>query len=58
MHEIGVALLVGGMALVCAGAIFLIPEPPGARAENSLDRSQAEIELHLREIEKLWRDNK
>jgi hypothetical protein len=51
MSTVGLALIVGGMALLFSGLVFLIPvrgkrHPP----QESFEDSQARIEQHLREM--------
>lgn len=45
MNELGTSLLVGGMALLCSGLIFLLPVPskkPVNRATIEEDQARAE----------------
>jgi hypothetical protein len=51
MGTVGVALVVGGMALLFSGLVFLVPvrgrrHPP----QESFEDSQKRIEQHLREM--------
>lgn len=53
MRDIGLALIVGGVALALSGLIFLIPTERRSRASaKSFEDSQAEIEYYLREMRK------
>ena len=48
MDNIGIALMVGGSALLCSGLIFLLPVGRGSsRSQASLEDSLNEIEAHL-----------
>jgi len=51
MGTVGIALVVGGMALLFSGLIFLLPFP-GKRSppRESFEDSQQRIEHYLREI--------
>jgi hypothetical protein len=51
MGTVGMALVVGGMALLFSGLIFLVPVR-GARPvpHESFEDSQVRIEQHLREM--------
>ena len=53
MGAVGLALVVGGMALLFSGLVFLIPVP-GSRSEpqESFEDSQQRIEQYLREMRK------
>jgi hypothetical protein len=51
MDTVGVALVVGGMAFLFSGLIFLIPvRGSGPGPEESLEDSQERIEQYLREM--------
>jgi hypothetical protein len=51
MDTVGVALVVGGMAFLFSGLIFLIPGRGSRPApEESLEDSQKRIEQYLREV--------
>ena len=53
MNALGIALIVGGMAFLCSGLIFL---PPKGRkrssAHASFEQSQRQIDYYLREMRK------
>jgi hypothetical protein len=51
MGTVGLALIVGGMALLFSGLIFLMPFP-GKRAppQESFEESQLRIEKYLRQL--------
>jgi hypothetical protein len=51
MGTLGMALVVGGMAFLFSGLIFLIPVPGSPSAPNeSFEDSQERIEQYLREL--------
>jgi hypothetical protein len=53
MDTVGMALVVGGMALLFSGLIFLLPDPGSGRAPTeSFEESQQRIEQYLREMRK------
>ncbi len=53
MHNLGIALIVGGMAFLCSGLIFLIPvERKLASSEDSFEESQDRIEYYLHQMRK------
>jgi hypothetical protein len=53
MDTIGIALIVGGMAFLCSGLIFLLPyERKLASTEDSFEESQEMIEYYLGEMRK------
>jgi hypothetical protein len=53
MDSFGIALIVGGMAFLCAGLIFLIPVERKLTSSNgSFEESQERIEYYLREMRK------
>jgi hypothetical protein len=58
MGTAGVALVVGGMALLFSGLIFLMPFP-GKRPppRESFEESQQRIEQYLREMRRNRSDN-
>jgi hypothetical protein len=52
MNELGTSLLVGGMALLCSGLIFLLPVPskkPVNRA--TIEEDQARAEYYLQQLQ-------
>jgi hypothetical protein len=51
MDTVGVALIVGGMAFLFSGLIFLIPTGASRAApQDSLEDNQEQIEQYLREM--------
>jgi hypothetical protein len=53
MGTVGLALVVGGMAILFSGLVFLIPVRGGRRPpQESFEDSQKRIEQYLREIRK------
>jgi hypothetical protein len=51
MDNVGVALVVGGMAFLFSGLIFLIPVRGGRpEPKESLEDSQEQIEQYLRKV--------
>jgi hypothetical protein len=51
MGTVGVALVVGGMALLCSGLIFLMPvRGRRSQPQESFEDSQNRIEQYLREM--------
>jgi hypothetical protein len=53
MQTIGIAMIVGGMALLVSGLIFRIPTQRRViSSRGSFDESQARFEHYLRQIEK------
>jgi hypothetical protein len=51
MKAFGLSLIVGGMAWLFSGLIFLVPTADSAR-KRSLEESQEEIEYYLRQLRK------
>jgi hypothetical protein len=53
MSNVGIALVVGGMALVCSCLIFLLPNH-GRRAppQEPFEESQRRLAHHLREMQR------
>jgi len=58
MNTLGLALLVGGIALLCSGLIFLLPAAKPVPPQNSFEESQRDLELHLRELRRLHEDER
>jgi hypothetical protein len=53
MDAAGVALLVGGMAFLCSGLVFLLPtERKISSRTESFEASQQQIEYYLSEMRK------
>jgi hypothetical protein len=53
MDTVGMALVVGGMALLFSGLVFFLPDPgSGPAPTESFEDSQQRIEQYLREIRK------
>jgi len=52
MDSLGLALIVGGMALLCSGLIFLLPGP-GASSARSFHENIDEIEGNLQEMRRM-----
>ena len=53
MHALGVSLIVGGVAFLFSGLIFLLPrERKLSSLEHSIEESQEEIEYHLSQMTK------
>ena len=53
MNSLGIALIVGGMAFLCSGLIFLIPvEGKFDSSQDSFEESQERIEYYLRQMRK------
>jgi len=53
MGTVGLALVVGGMAILFSGLVFFIPVSRGRRPQReSFEDSQKRIEQYLREIRK------
>jgi hypothetical protein len=51
MDTIGVALIVGGMAFLCSGLVFLLPtERRISSSQKSFEKNQQEIADYLRQI--------
>jgi hypothetical protein len=51
MDALGIALIIGGVALVCSGLIFLLPtERKASVSEKSVQENLDEIEGHLRQM--------
>ena len=49
MDPLGLALIVGGTALVMSGLVFLLPDPRKRRKQQeTIEQSRAEIDYHLR----------
>ena len=51
MKALGLSLIVGGMAWLFSGLIFLMPTADSAR-KRSFEESQEEIEYYLRQLRK------
>jgi hypothetical protein len=57
MNVLGVSLLVGGVAFLCSGLIFLLPtERKTSSHEKSVQENQEAIELYLQQIHKQHRE--
>jgi hypothetical protein len=53
MGTVGLALVVGGMAILFSGLVFLIPVSGSRRSsQESFEDSQKRIEQYLREMRK------
>jgi hypothetical protein len=52
MGTVGIALVVGGMALLFSGLIFLIPVSSSRHPQESFEDSQERIEQYLRAMRK------
>jgi hypothetical protein len=53
MKALGLSMIVGGMAFLFSGLIFLLPtERKLSARKHSLEESQEEIEYHLRQMRK------
>jgi hypothetical protein len=53
MDALGVTLIVGGMAFLCSGLIFLLPwENRLSESEQSIEESQREIDYYLQKMRK------
>jgi hypothetical protein len=51
LDTLGLALIVGGAALVCSGLVFLLPtEHKSSGYEKSIQKDLNEIEGHLRQL--------
>jgi hypothetical protein len=50
MHALGVSLIVGGMALLFGGLVFLLPTKKISEKNRSFEESQKEIDYHLRQM--------
>jgi hypothetical protein len=52
-NTVGMALVVGGMALLFSGLVFFLPDPGrGSAPTESFEDSQRRIEEYLREMRK------
>jgi hypothetical protein len=53
MKALGLSMIVGGMAFLLSGLIFLLPTArKRSERKHSLEESQAEIEYHLSQLRK------
>lgn len=51
MKMLGLSMVVGGIAFLCSGLIFLLPtERRMSVRQQSFEESQEEIELHLEQM--------
>jgi hypothetical protein len=54
MSSLGIALLVGGMALLCSGLILLLPytSKRGPPTQEPFEESQRRLQNYLREMKR------
>jgi hypothetical protein len=52
MNELGTSLMVGGMALLCSGLIFLLPVPSKKPVNQpTIEEDQARAEYYLQQLQ-------